>query len=639
MRYFLYPRASNPPLPLDMTMLNTIPRKVLTLFLGSFIVFLTATSGHAAPGAVDEIIPPDRKSDWSPGVQGGIPEVPIVKVVTDAPYNAVPNDGNDDRVAIQNAINDAYAAGGGAVFLPAGVYDIKSRTATDGALVLKSGVVIRGEGADRTKIQFNLSAYTEDVAGFKVLAYSYSNFTPVTSGFAKGSATITVSDPSLFSAGDYAEIEEENDDRISNEDWALNAVGEVVRIAGVNGSELTLEKPLNHGYEGARNPQIRRMAVVHDAGIERLYLTRLDSGPGQMILLYNAANVWVREVESYKPLNSHILGIATYQCEIRDSYFHEAWGYGSGGHGYGVNLERHSTNCLVENNIIRSLRHHLIAQVGASGNVFAYNYSIDRHSVDLADLSVHGHFPASNLFEANIVQEVISSDYWGANGPANTFFRMCTQDEGIQLDNDSDDQNVVGNVLGNAAPNVITEDDTIQGTLKHGNYELGAIQWDPSISDHNLPDSYYLPQRPYFYEYQNMAWPSTGSDVNTNQATCTIPARKRWDNGNIIPHPFYLRNDLSGDDVILRWVHRYEYSSYEIWRSADPYFAPGDPGSTRIASNVQPPAVGDGASYTDTGAVQDGVKYYYRVRGVSGSATSDPSNERGMFVQTLVSGG
>jgi hypothetical protein len=608
------------------------------LLAGMFIsaaVLLWSSPGSADPGAVDGIIPPDRKIDWSPGIPGGIPEISIVKNAAD--YGAIPNDGADDRAAIQNAIDAAHALGGGAVFLPAGTYDIKSRTATDGALVLKSGVVIRGEGADRTFLQFDLSAYSEDVAGFKALAWSYSSFTPVTGGYSKGSATITVSNASYFSAGDYAEIEEENDDRISNESWALNAVGEIVKITGVNGNQLTLERPLNYGYDSSRNPQIRRTGMITNAGIERLHLKRQDSGPGQMILLYNVANVWVREVESEFILNSHVLGIAAYQCEIRDSYFHEAWGYGSGGQGYGVNLERHTTNCLVENNVFRYLRHPLITQVGASGHVFSYNYSFDRQS-GLTDVSLHGHFPSYNLFEGNIVQEVDDSDHWGASGPGNTFFRMCVQAEGIQLQNDSDEQNVVGNVLGDASPNIITADSTIQDTLKHGNYEQGGVSWDPAIPYHDLPDSYYLLQRPDFYEYQNMAWPSTGPDINTDSASCMNPARQRWNDGKIIPHPFYLRIEASDDDILLQWVHRYEYNSYEIWRSVTPYFTPGDAGSTRIANGVQPPAVGDGASYIDVDAIQDGTSYYYRVRGV-GAAMSTPSNERGLFIQTLTVAG
>ena len=605
------------------------------IFLAILPILQLAAVSHAEPGAVNGIIPPERKVDWSPGVMGGIPEVPIVKNA--ASYGATPGDGVDDRPAIQNAINAAAAAGGGAVFLPAGVYDIKSRTHSDGALYLPSGVALRGEGPDRTFLQFDLGAYTQDVAGIKVLAWDYGFFTPVTGGYGKDSTTLTVSDASSFSAGDFAEIEEENDSRIGNKNWSLNALGEMVKIIAVNGNQLILEKPLNYGYDAARNPQIRRVGVISHAGVERLHLKRLDSGGGQMILLYNVANVWVREVESEFILNSHVLGYAAYQCEIRDSYFHEAWGYGSGGQGYGVNLERHATNCLVENNIFRYLRHPIITQVGASGNVFSYNYSFDRQST-LTDVSVHGHWPSYNLFEGNIVQEVNDSDYWGASGPGNTFFRMCVQAEGIQIKNDSDNQNVVGNVLGDNAANSITEDATIQGTLKHGNYEMGGISWDPTIADHTLPNSYYLTQKPGFYDYQNMAWPSTGSDINTNQATCMNPARERWNDGSIIPHPFYLRNEKSDDDAVLRWVHRYEYSSYEVWRSTHPYFTPGDSGSTRIANGVQPPAVGDGARYVDANALQDGVSYYYAVRGVDGQNMSDPSNEVGVFVLSLATG-
>jgi len=612
-------------------------RKTLALSVAVLFLLSAALFVNADPAAVNEIIPSDRRVDWSPGVQGGIPEAPIVKVVTDPPYNAIPNDGMDDRAAIQAAIRDVYAAGGGTVFLPAGVYDVQTRTESDGALVLKSGVVVRGEGADRTKIRFNLSAYRDDVAGFKMMVYDYSAFTPVTGGFSKGSTSITVSDGSLFSPGDYAEIEMENDSRISDEDWATNAVGEVVKIVGVNGKTLTLEKPLNYGYDAARHPQIRRMGVLERAGIERVYLTRLDSGPGQLIFLYNVANVWVREVQTYKVLNSHVYAHAAYQCEIRDNYFNEAWGFGSGGQGYGVNLVKHTTNCLIENNIFGHLRHAMVVQVGASGNVFAYNYSYRQES-ELTDVSLHGHFPSYNLFEGNIVQEIDASDYWGADGPGNTIFRTCVQTDGIDLMNDSDDQNLVGNVLGNAKPNIIREDETIDGTLKHGNYELGAVQWAPTISDHNLPPSYYLSQPPGFYAYQNMAWPSTGSDINTNTATCMNPARQRWDDESPIPHPFYLRNQLSGEDVVLNWVHRYEYSGYEIWRSTEPHFTPGDPGSTRIATNVRPPAIGDGASYTDTGAAAEGVSFYYRVRGLSGTTKSNPSNERGLFVQSLTTG-
>jgi polygalacturonase len=68
--------------------------------------------------------------------------------VSTATYNieaatpaATPNDTSDDKAAIQNAIDTAYAAGGGDVFVPAGTYLIS------GSLYLKSNVRLRGVGS------------------------------------------------------------------------------------------------------------------------------------------------------------------------------------------------------------------------------------------------------------------------------------------------------------------------------------------------------------------------------------------------------------------------------------------------------------------------------------------------------------
>lgn len=58
-------------------------------------------------------------------------------IVTDDPYDAVPNDGEDDTEAIQEALND-LAVSGGTVFLPPGAYHI------EGNLTVPEGVELRG---------------------------------------------------------------------------------------------------------------------------------------------------------------------------------------------------------------------------------------------------------------------------------------------------------------------------------------------------------------------------------------------------------------------------------------------------------------------------------------------------------------
>lgn len=71
--------------------------------------------------------------------------------VTAAPYNADRTGATDARAAIQSAIDAVAAAGGGTVFLPAGVYQIAyagnaGGTGCAGGLQLRDSVTLRGEG-------------------------------------------------------------------------------------------------------------------------------------------------------------------------------------------------------------------------------------------------------------------------------------------------------------------------------------------------------------------------------------------------------------------------------------------------------------------------------------------------------------
>ena len=62
---------------------------------------------------------------------------------------------------------------------------------------------------------------------------------------------------------------------------------------------------------------------------------------------------FVRNVESYNAVKFHVFLNRCRQVIISDSYFHDAQNYGTGGHGYGVNLENLSTQILVTNNIFK----------------------------------------------------------------------------------------------------------------------------------------------------------------------------------------------------------------------------------------------------------------------------------------------
>ena len=84
------------------------------------------------------------------GVQGGIPDVPVKARITE--FGGRPDDGADDAAALDAACRAVGEQGGGAVLLEQGVYHL-DRPVT----VRHNGVVIRGVGADRTRLVFRYS--------------------------------------------------------------------------------------------------------------------------------------------------------------------------------------------------------------------------------------------------------------------------------------------------------------------------------------------------------------------------------------------------------------------------------------------------------------------------------------------------
>ena len=461
---------------------------------------------------------------WNSGLENGIPNVPVVHDVTR--FGAVGNGVHNDAPAFQAALN-AVPSSGGAVMVPPGTYLLNS------GLVFGDGRVLRGSGADVTHLQFDLGGQEDHL--LEIATYERGSWVSASSGYQQGSTHITVSNSSSFNPPTFAEIAQTNDAAVMytqpdwNQSWAQDAVGEIVEVVSKSGNTLTLAEPLRFSYSSNLNPRIRRQGFVENAGVEDLHVDRLDSGYGVTILLKNAARVWVRGVESEMTSQGHVIANTVYRAEIRDSYFHHAHSYGGGGAGYGVQLMVHTTACLVENNIFNHLRHSMLVNLGSNDNVFAYNYSREptwQLSGTPGDMLVHGHYPFKNLFEGNVVQQGVISDYWGPAGPDNTMLRNCVQSKGIAVLDHSDNQNVIGNTL---PVSNISVSSSVQNTFVHGNRVNGTVTWDPGTPDHTIPTSLYMTSRPLFFG--DMSWPPIGGDLG---AACTNPAMERWFDGTPI---------------------------------------------------------------------------------------------------------
>ncbi len=218
--------------------------------------------------------------------------------------------------------------------------------------------------------------------------------------------------------------------------------------------------------------------------------------------------------------------------------------YCGGGWGYGVQLYQSTTNCLIENNIFRSLRHSLVAAAGSNCNVWTFNYSREQlytivgdpaDDPTYRDLDLHAKWPFGHLFEQNLIEEIGAdgNDDNGANGFYNTFVRNYCYDEYMITIEDMENWSFLGNIrddfsnskalLFNADYNPIIDlfgyRNSYSTACSHlENYQYGYIC--------ELADvSYYYSQRPSFLPSSGYTWPALGPETNLTQ---DIPAHARF---------------------------------------------------------------------------------------------------------------
>lgn len=92
------------------------------------------------------------------------------------------------------------------------------------------------------------------------------------------------------------------------------------------------------------------------------------------------------------------------------------------------------------------------------------------------------------------------------------------------------------------------------------------------------------------------------------------------------PDAVTISASRSGADLVLNWNHTDSYvNQYEVWRSSNPYFNPGDAGSVRLANVV--PSGGTG-TYTDLGVIGNLTNLYYVVRAVNIFGLQSPISNR-----------
>lgn len=521
----------------------------------------------------------DAPIDWTnAGYRGKAADIPrqfdrIVNVKTEFD---VKGDGiTDDAPKIQRAIN-AYSDFA-VYYFAAGTYLLGS------TITLRSNCVILGAGSSNTVF---MNTHSNSVFAIKGDVEA-SVPAAAAAELVKDAQTITL--PFSVSAGDFIEISANDPSLVVPGDEAVwyYCIGQVVRVKQVNGSAIMLDDKLRLNYSSL-TPKVAKMHTITNVGFENFKVSNQSPvSSSNFSTNFNfscATDCWISGVESQGSGFAHVGMGSSANIEIQGCYFHEAQDYGEGGHGYGICMTGHSSSCLIENNIFKTLRHAMILAGGANGNVFGFNYSRDVYSSLEPDICFHGHFPFANLIEGNYAEFAQADLVWGLNGPYNTLFRnalnrlpifICysfdLKEGGIRVDHQSSFKQhfyVLGNavrdadcVFNNKVKALYWNWDDLDN--EDGNTGLNVVK-DGSFS-RGERTSYYKDLRPIFLSTA-YTWPPLGCKFSGNVTCKSIPAVDRWNAGGVMtlsapplfssPSSINFENTIKNDpsDLILPMV-------------------------------------------------------------------------------------
>jgi len=414
----------------------------------------TASAGASVPaGAIDlSILPPDRRTTWSPGIPGGVPHYGMVHTTVDV--GTFGRGTTDATAAINNAIQAAgrvaTAESPRVVYLPAGVYLIS------GTLVLdRSYVVLRGAGKGKTIIRMTATGRPALALG---RIRPYTGLVNVVGNVPKGATRLTVADARNIDPGDVLQIDQiEDGNAFGTKGWVwrfdsqwfmrgprghedtsgpdspsgYRPIGQQIEIASKSGNVVTLANTIHIDFAASQIPQVFHTATAREgqpgirySGIEDL---TAQGGTYNMFALLNAAYCWLKNVESdgsYPTFGgTHVTLFHCYRCEVRESYAHHSSHYYPGGNAYGISIEGQSTDCLVENNVVYMLNKPILGRATGGGNVVAYNYvdeavlglPTDAWQETAIDAS-HAAFSHWDLYEGNLAPNIGTDSTHGNSG-------------------------------------------------------------------------------------------------------------------------------------------------------------------------------------------------------------------------------
>ena len=419
---------------------------------GTFHVVATSVADPTKSGLAvvsvgsSTFLDPDRRTVWSPGVQGGVPTRTTVCSTVNA--SSFGNGSSDATSGIQAAINACPA--GQVVQLSAGTFTINGGN----FLLISKGITLRGAGPDQTTLQKTDGAKPGQeatganpspliIVGPARWDTNTGTSTNLTADAVKGNNSVTVASAAGMSAGQFVLLDE-----LSGAGWQTDPAGrgqiwaspdfrvvwqrhnpsqgtddpfpaaagwfsrqdrptnEIKQIDHLSGNTVFFTTPIHISYRTSHTAQLSTFSYpfTQNAGVEDLKVIGGDQGN---IRFQWAASSWAKRIDNTVWHDEGFAVERSFRVEIRDSYVHDAAWAQPGGAGYAISFSEGSSEVLVENSIILKANKVMVARSSGTASVFGYNYADDGYintNVNWIEVGLNAsHMVGSHhvLFEGN----------------------------------------------------------------------------------------------------------------------------------------------------------------------------------------------------------------------------------------------
>lgn len=453
---------------------------------------------------------------------GLVTEIDNSSTVKNALHVGLQNEGNSDNSTLLNQlISNANA--GTTFYFPAGFYLFTN------SIALKSDITLVGD-AGKTYFLFDsmpngngiVCSGNIELQAIKLNSGAYKQY------------SYLLAQNSGLKVGDIVYLAD-NDSSMVYSEWAVGSTGQILSVKSVVDDTLFLFNEVRRNYLINNEPFVRKINPISNVKIQNIICVRRDSTTAQTsnILLDKAYNCEIACVESYSTNFAHITISNALNINVRGSYFKNAQGYGGGGKGYGVALQFASSECKIFNNIFDHLRHSILLQAGANGNFIGYNYSKNPYWTETSlpsdaagDLVLHGNYVYANLFEGNVVQNIVIDDSHGENGPNNVFLRNRAEGYGLFMNPivPTDSQLFIGNEITNTILSKGLYSLAGSGHFEYGNNVLETCR--PANTTDVTLNSLYFTSVPSEFD-STSSWPIIGYPTTIESFTNLAELRDR----------------------------------------------------------------------------------------------------------------